>query len=321
MKHYDVIIIGAGPAGLIAALYTARAKLSTLLLDKLAPGGQLLNTEKVEDYPGFEIITGLELSERFEKQARTFGTEIRIEEVIEMHPSEKIVRTHEGQYQAKALIITSGGYPRKLGIPGEKGLAGKGVSYCAICDGPFFKNQVIAVVGGGNSAVEESIYLTKYVKKLYLVHRRDEFRAQKIFIERAMKNEKIEFVLDSVMEEIGGDKEVERATVRNLKTNERRQLDLQGVFIFIGYIPNRSYFRGHLDHDTEGYLLTDRNMQTSVPGVYAAGDIRAQLVRQITTAAGDATTAAVAAEKYIEDLEQSQHLPVEAVPAKEQAGK
>src|SRR2546428_557225 len=249
MKHYDVIIIGAGPAGLTAALYTARAKLSTLLLDKLAPGGQLLNTEKVEDYPGFDTITGLELSQRFEKQARVFGTEIKIEEVIEMHPSEKIVHTHEGQYQAKALIITSGGYPRKLGIPGEKELAGKGVSYCAICDGPFFKNQVIAVVGGGNSAVEESIYLTKYVQKLYLVHRRDEFRAQKIFIERAMKNEKIEFVVDSVMEEIGGDKEVERAIIRNLKTNERRQLDLQGVFIFIGYIPNRSYFRGHLDHD------------------------------------------------------------------------
>ncbi len=319
MKHYDVIIIGAGPAGLTAALYTARGRLSTLLLDKLAPGGQLLNTEKIEDYPGFDTITGLELSERFERQARTFGTEIKIEEVIELVPSQKIIRTHEGEYQAKALIITSGGYPRKLEIPGEKELAGKGVSYCAICDGAFFKDQVIAVVGGGNSAVEESIFLTKYVKKLYLVHRRNEFRAQKIFVERASKNEKIEFVFDSVMEEIGGTKEVERAIVRNVKTDERRQLDVQGVFVFIGYIPNRSYFREHLDHDADGYLLTDTNMQTSVPGVYAAGDIRSQLVRQITTAAGDATTAAVAAEKYIENLEHGQHAPVEAAPAKEQA--
>ncbi|HEV8132184.1 MAG TPA: thioredoxin-disulfide reductase [Acidobacteriota bacterium] len=316
MKHYDVIIIGAGPAGLTAALYTSRGKLSTLLLDKLAPGGQLLNTEKVEDYPGFESITGLELSERFEKQARSFGTEIKIEEVIEMFPSQKLVRTYDGEYQGKVLIITSGGYPRKLEIPGEKELAGKGVSYCAICDGAFFKDQVIAVVGGGNSAVEESIFLTKYVKKLYLVHRRDEFRAQKIFVERATKNEKIEFVLDSVMVEISGDKEVERAFIRNVTSGERRQLDVQGVFIFIGYIPNRSYFREHLDHDTDGYLLTDSNMQTSIPGVYAAGDIRAQLVRQITTAAGDATTAAVAAEKYIENLQHNHHATADAIPAK-----
>lgn len=314
MKHYDVIIIGAGPAGLTAALYTARSKLSTLLLDKLAPGGQLLNTEKVEDYPGFDTISGLELSERFERQARSFGTEIKIEEVVEMVPSQKIVRTYDEEYQAKALIITSGGYPRKLEIPGEKEFAGKGVSYCAICDGAFFKDQVIAVVGGGNSAVEESTFLTKYVKKLYLVHRRNEFRAQKIFIERAAKNEKIEFILDSAMEEIAGAKEVERAVVRNLKTNERRQLDVQGVFIFIGYIPNRNYFREHLEHDAEGYLITDTNMQTSIPGVYAAGDIRAQLVRQITTAAGDATTAAVAAEKYIENLSHGHEIPVDASP-------
>ena len=304
MKEYDVIIIGAGPAGLTAALYTSRSRLSTLLLDKLAPGGQLLNTEKIEDYPGFDTITGLELTERFERQARSFGTEIRIEEVIEMIPSQKIVRTVDSEYRARALILTSGGYPRKLAIPGERELAGRGVSYCALCDGAFFRDQVIAVVGGGNSAVEESIFLTKYVTKLYLVHRRDEFRAQKIFVERAKNNSKIEFVLDAVMEEIHGTREVEGATIRNVKTGERNRLDLQGVFVFIGYIPNREYMREqeHLRHDPEGYLYTDENMQTSIPGVFAAGDIRHQLTRQITTAAGDATTAAVAAEKYIDGL-------------------
>ncbi|MBI2821450.1 MAG: thioredoxin-disulfide reductase [Acidobacteria bacterium] len=316
MKQYDVIIIGAGPAGLTAALYTARSKLSTLLLDKLAPGGQLLNTEKIEDYPGFETITGLELSERFERQVRSFGAEIRIEEVTDLIPSRKRVRTADNEYQAKAIIITSGGYPRKLDIPGEKEFAGKGVSYCALCDGAFFRDQVIAVVGGGNSAVEESIFLTKYVKKLHLVHRRDEFRAQKIFVDRAKKNKKIEFVLDSVMEEIGGSKEVEWAAIRNVKTGERHKLDLQGVFVFIGFVPNRQYFHEHLEHDADGYLLTDANMQTSVPGVFAAGDIRHQLTRQITTAAGDATTAAVAAEKYIEEMEHQSQPAAEAVPAR-----
>ena len=314
MRNYDVIIIGAGPAGLTAALYTARSRLSTLLLDKLAPGGQLLNTERIEDYPGFDTISGLELSERFEHQARNFGAEVRIEEVKELFPSQKLVRTDTAEYQAKAVIITSGGYPRKLDIPGERKFAGKGVSYCALCDGAFFKGQTIAVVGGGNSAVEESTFLTKYVKKLYLVHRRDEFLAQKIIQEQAHKNEKIEFVVNSVMEEIGGGKEVEWAWIRNLKTGQRHRLDLQGVFIFIGYIPYRDYFREHMAHDAEGYLLTDSNMETSVPGVFAAGDIRQQLTRQITTAAGDATTAAVAAEKYIEKLSHGEGL-VAAIPA------
>ncbi|MBI4457147.1 MAG: thioredoxin-disulfide reductase [Acidobacteria bacterium] len=307
--EYDVIIIGAGPAGLTAALYTARSKLSTLVLEKLAPGGQLLNTEKIEDYPGFDTITGLALTEKFERQAQAFGAQIKIEEVTDLFPTQKLVRTHDAEYQAKAIIIASGGYPRKLNIPGEKEFAGRGVSYCALCDGAFFRDQIIAVVGGGDSAVEESIFLTKYVRKLYLVHRRNEFRAQKILIERAMKNEKIAFVLDSVMEEIGGTKEVEWATIRSVKTNDRHKLDLQGVFIFVGYIPNHEYIREHLAHDPEGYLLTDTNMQTSVPGVFAAGDIRQQLTRQITTAAGDATTAAVAAEKYIEKLQQATALP------------
>ena len=302
MKEYDVIIIGAGPAGLTAALYTARSKLSTLIIEKLAPGGQLLNTEKIEDYPGFDSVTGIELTERFERQARAFGAEIHIEEVVDFFPAQKRIRTSEGEYQAKAVIITSGGYPRKLEIPGERELAGKGVSYCALCDGAFFRDQVVAVVGGGNSAVEEASFLTKYVKKLYLVHRRDEFRAQKIFIERAQKNPKIEFVMHSVMEEIGGSPEVQWATIRNVQTGERTKLDLQGVFIFIGFVPIRGYFREHMAHDAEGYLITDSNMQTSIPGVFAAGDIRQQLTRQITTAAGDATTAAVAAEKYIEHL-------------------
>ena len=318
MREYDVIIVGAGPAGLTAALYTARSKLSTLVLEKLAPGGQLLNTDKIEDYPGFDSITGAELSERFERQATSFGTEIRLEEVTDLFPTQKLVRTHDGEYQAKAVIITSGGYPRKLGIPGEKELAGKGVSYCALCDGAFFRDQVIAVVGGGNSAVEESNFLTKYVKKLYLVHRRGEFRAQKIFIERAQANPKIEFVLDSVMGEIGGTREVEWAGIRNVLTGQQTRLDLQGVFVFIGFVPYRSYFREHMAHDVEGYLITDGNMQTSVPGVYAAGDIRQQLTRQITTAAGDATTAAVAAEKYIESLAERKDPATPAVGANPQ---
>lgn len=301
-----MIIVGAGPAGLCAGMYAGRALLNAVVLERGLPGGELLNTELIEDYIGFESILGSELAEKFAAHAAKFGVDVKMyvevqairrrdDGVFEVHAESGDV------YEAPAVIITAGGTPIKLGIPGEIEYAGKGVSYCAVCDGAFFRGHTVAVVGGGDAACEEAVFLTRFAKKVYLIHRRDEFRASKIVQQRVFANEKIEVLWDTVVEEVvgGGDGLMTHARIRNLKSNETRDLDATGIFVFIGFKPNTGIVAEHIAHDAAGYIVTDANMQTSVPGLYAAGDIRSQLTRQITTAVGDATTAAIAVEKYL----------------------
>jgi thioredoxin reductase (NADPH) len=301
---WDVLIVGGGPAGLTAGLYAARANLQSLLLEKLLPGGELLNTDLIEDYPGFVATTGRELAEKMEEHATKFGLRIfqGTVEQISRQDGEFVTRTAEGPaYRSKTVIMTAGGVPRKLDVPGEELLAGRGVSYCAVCDGPLFREKVVAVVGGGDSAFQEGLYLTRHASKVYIIHRRDEFRAQPILQDKARENPKIEFITSAVVDEIGGSPLVQWADVRSLKDGKVNRLPLDGVFIFIGFSPNSGLFEEHLDHDEQGFLLTNERMETRIPGLYAAGDVRVQLARQITTAVGDATTAAIAAEQYIED--------------------
>ncbi|HEX2923987.1 MAG TPA: thioredoxin-disulfide reductase [Chloroflexota bacterium] len=302
MEEYDVIIVGGGPAGLTAGLYASRAKLKAVLIEKKWPGGQLLNTEAVEDYPGFERISGAELAERMEQQVRKLGLKIEMDGVlcVKPHGDKKLVQTESGkEYLGKAIIVTAGGEPRHLDVPGEVELAGRGVSYCAICDGAFFQDQVVAVVGGGDAAVEESIFLTRYASKVYLLHRRAEFRAHAGLLEKMRENPKIQVVRNASIKAIEGEAQVESVLIERDGKEER--LKVNGVFVFIGFIPNTQLFCGHVAHDKYGYVITDTNMETSVKGIFAAGDLRAQLTRQITTAVGDATTAAIAAQHYIEN--------------------
>ena len=304
--EYDVIIIGAGPAGLTAGLYAGRSMLRALVLEAGFPGGELLKTEIIEDYPGFEHILGSDLAERFESHARKFGAEIltgaQVTSVRKDRDGMFDVDTDDGQrYRAPTVIITSGGTPTKLGVPGELEYAGKGVSYCAVCDGAFFKGHTVAVIGGGDAAVEESDFLTRYAEKVYLVHRREELRASKILQKRLFSNPKIEVIWNSVVTAIEGDAQglVHNLRLRNGTREQHRDLAVTGAFIFIGFQPNTGIVEAHVDHDSMGYLRTDSNMQTSLAGLFAAGDVRAQLTRQVTTAAGDATTAAIAVEKYL----------------------
>ena len=304
MSEHDVVIVGGGPAGLAAGLYTSRMNLKTVLLDRGALGGQLLNTELVEDYPGFESILGSELATRMGEHARKFGLEIRdFEPVkeIDVEGATKVVRLESGEVlRAPALIMAAGGLPRYLGVPGEKEFWGRGVSYCAVCDGAFFKGEDLAVVGGGDAAVEEGDFLTRYASKVYIVHRRNQLRAQPILIDRARANPKIEFVLEAAVKEIIGGEKVK--TLRFEQGGTARELSVGGVFIFVGFIPNSALFKMHVDHDEGGYILTGRDMQTSVEGVWAVGDVRSQLTKQIATAVGDGTTAAVAASAYVASL-------------------
>jgi thioredoxin reductase (NADPH) len=308
-SEWDVVIVGAGPAGMAAALYTGRAKLRTLILDRMgAGGGQLLNTELIEDYPGFKSITGEGMARAFEEQIQQFGVEITWGEVvgIEARGNRRVVRTDDGtEYVGKAVIVCTGGLPRKLGVPGEQELAGRGVSYCAICDGAFFKGEVLAVVGGGDSAVEEATFLTRYGQKVYIIHRRDEWRAQKLLQDRALNNPKIEPIWNTVVEEIGGTDKVEWLRLKDVVTGEERQLPAGGVFIYVGFMPNNQTFGTDVPRDPQGFIVTDDKMEINVPGVYVAGDVRSQYVRQISNAVGDATTAAVAATRYIEELDAS----------------
>lgn len=315
--EYDVLIIGGGPAGMCAALYAGRSMLRAALLERGAPGGELLNTELIDDYIGFESVQGWELAQKFEQHARKFGAEFHlgknVESVKRREDGKFDVTTDAGEvYTAPAVIVTAGGTPVKLNVPGEVEHAGKGVSYCAICDGAFFRGHTIAVIGGGDAATEEADFLTRYAEKVYLVHRRDELRASKILQKRAFENPRIEFVWNSVVEEILGDEQglARGIRLRNVNTNEESELPVTGVFVFIGFRPNTGIIADHVDHDEMGYVITDANMQTSIPGLFAAGDVRAQLVRQVTTAVGDATTAAIAAEKYLTALRDGQAEPV-----------
>lgn len=304
MDNYDVIIIGAGPAGLCAGMYTSRFNLKSLAIEKGLPGGELLNTEGIEDYPGFEYIRGMELAELMEKHARKFGLEIANDAVLGVkHKGDHFeVRTEKKTYQSLTVILTAGGTPVKLQVPGELELAGRGVSYCAVCDGAFFRDQVITVVGGGDAAVEEAHFLTKYGSKVYVVHRKDKFRAQAILQDRLLAEPKVEVIWNHVVEEIKGDGEVDHVVLKNTQTGERSEHKTSAVFIFVGFTPNTGVLEDHVEHDPSGYLITNERMETTLPGLYAAGDVRVQLTRQITTAVGDATTAAVAAEKYIAKL-------------------
>jgi thioredoxin reductase (NADPH) len=299
IRDYDVVIVGAGPAGMTAALYTGRAM-------RGFPGGELLNTEYLDDVIGFPKILGHELAEKFAAHAKQFGAEFfettSVTSVKRMPDGYFHTETETGDiFRSLAAIVTAGGTPIKLGIPGELEYAGKGVSYCAICDAAFFKQQVVAVVGGGDAAVEEADFLTRYASKVYLIHRRQEFRASKILQKHVFDNPKIQVIWDTVAEKVEGDPQTGMTglRIRNLVTHERKLLDATGLFVFIGFRPNTGVIAGHFDHDVMGYVLTDNAMMTSIPGLFVAGDLRAQLTRQVTTASGDATTAAIAADKYI----------------------
>jgi thioredoxin reductase (NADPH) len=301
---YDVLIVGGGPAGLCAAMYAGRGMLNAALLERGVTGGELLNTEKIEDYPGFESILGRELAERMTAHALKFGAEIRQEnvELIEKQADGGFhVSTSSGAlYRAPAVILTAGGTPTKLGVPGEAEYAGRGVSYCAVCDGAFFKGETIAVVGGGDAAVEEADYLTRYASKVYLVHRRDQLRASRILQDRLFANPKIEVIWNrKVTAMVGGPGGLQHIELEDTGTGETSTLPVTGCFVFVGFQPNSGLVKGHFKHDAGGYIVTDDRMMTSIPGLFAAGDLRVQLTRQVTTAVGDATTAAIAVEKYL----------------------
>jgi thioredoxin reductase (NADPH) len=310
-----VVIIGAGPAGMCAGLYAGRAMMRAVVLERGFPGGELLNTEVIEDYIGFEHVLGHELATKFQTHAEKFGAEFRTST-----PVTAIRKATDGMFdvtvengdvfRAPAVIVTAGGTPIKLGIPGEMEYAGKGVSYCAICDGAFYRGHTIVVVGGGDAACEEADFLTRYAEKVYLVHRRNEFRASKIVQQRVFENKKIEVIWDTVVDEVvGTDGLMASASLRHLPSGKTSSLAATGIFIFIGFTPNTGIIKEHVTHDASGYLVTDANMQTSVPGLYAAGDVRAQLTRQVTTAVGDATTAAIAVEKVLTARRNGQPTP------------
>ena len=303
-ESFDLIIIGAGPAGLCAAMYAGRGMLKAVVLERGIPGGELLNTEKVEDYPGFVSILGRDLAAKMTEHAQAFGADIRMENVEairrEADGTFKVETSSGTLFTAPTVILTAGGTPNKLNIPGELEYAGRGVSYCAVCDGAFFKNEVIAVVGGGDAAVEEADYLTRYASKVYVIHRRDTFRASKILQERLFANPKIEVIWNTTLSEIKGDASgAKELLLQNTVDGAGSTLAATGVFIFVGFTPNSGLIKAHFNHDASGYVITDDRMMTSIPGLFAAGDLRVQLTRQVTTAVGDATTAAIAVEKYL----------------------
>lgn len=302
-KSCDVIIIGAGPAGLSAAIYTSRELLSTLVLEKSACGGLVMMTDVIENYPGFpEGIRGVDLMENFKKQAGRFGA--KIQEYIEVNSIESKgdaiwIKAESGEYFARAVIIASGSVPKKLDIPGEEKYTGKGVSYCATCDGPLFKDKNVIVMGGGNTAVEEALFLTKFASSVTLIHRRGELRASKILQERLRQNEKIKFLLDHVAVSINGEKFVNSITVKDNKTGSTKNISASGVFIYVGFTPNSDFLKGKISLDETGYVKTDDQMSTSVPGIYAAGDIRSKKVRQIAVASAEGIIAAVSVRDYL----------------------
>jgi thioredoxin reductase (NADPH) len=302
VQKYDVAIIGAGPAGLSAAIYAARGGLKTIVFEKGLIGGQIVVTADVENYPGFEeTLSGFEIMEKMRLQTLKFNAVIREESVkgIAFEGLCKVIETDENQYRVKSIIIATGAHPRKLNVPGEEKFTGRGVSYCATCDGALYRNKIVAVNGGGDSAVEEALFLTRFAEKVYIIHRRDSLRAVHAIQERAFKNPKIEFIWDTVVQEVNGDKQVESLTLFNKKNNEVTQLPVHGLFIYVGIIPNNDLFESRITLDTQGFIITNDDMETNIPGVYAAGDIRKKLLRQVVTATADGAIAAFAAEKWI----------------------
>lgn len=303
---YDVIIVGGGPAGLTAGLYASRARLNTLLFEQIALGGQVTKSDRIENYPGFESgISGFQFIQNLEKQSKGFG--LRVEtgtakdmSLVDTHT--KLLTVNDKPWRCKALIIATGSEPNKLGVEGEDRLIGRGVSYCATCDGAFFRDKEVAVVGGGDAALEEAIFLSRLVKKVYIIHRRDQLRAIKILQERAFATKNMEFIWNTVLDKIEGEHAVESLLLKNLKTDKRVSLKVGGVFIYVGLKPNTHWLTHTLPLTEQGFIQTDDAMQTSLPGVFAAGDVRNKLLRQIATAVGDGSTAAFAAEKYIHSI-------------------
>ncbi len=310
LADYDLVIVGGGPAGLTAGLYAARANMSAVLLEGKDVGGEILNTDLIEDYPGFESVTGHDLAQKMAEHARKFGLKIetyaRVKQ-IRVEGDRKIVELEDGTvHRAYAVIVTVGGEPVKLGVPGEAEYHGRGVSYCAVCDGAFFKGNDLAVIGGGDSAFQEGLFLTRFAKKLHVVHRRSDFRAQAILQDRLLGKDMVHTVTPATVKEIGGDGTAVK-WMDVARDGDVERIPVEGVFVFVGFKPvGRQLFADHIDHDDNGYLITDQYMQTSIPGVYAAGDNRAQLAKQITTAVGDATTAVLHAERYIEELKHTE---------------
>lgn len=300
----DVVVIGAGPGGLTAALYTSRSNLKTVIIEQGLPGGEINNTADVENYPGYALISGPELAEKIYQGAMAFGAEhvSAIVQAVEVQGLMKQVITDQKIYEAPVVILATGAKHRKLQVPGEEALSGKGVSYCAVCDGFFFRNRQLVVVGGGDSAVEEGTYLTQFADQVTIVHRRDQLRAQKILQDRAFNNDKVDFIWESVVEEIVGDQQVEGVQLRHVTTGERRFFPCQGVFVYVGLIPN-SQLVAHLGvTDSQGWVLTNERMETSIPGLMAVGDVRQTPLRQIATAVGDGAHAGQMAYQYLQDL-------------------
>ena len=301
---FDVVIIGAGPSGYTAGIYCSRAGYDTLILSGILPGGQLVNTTEVENYPGFEnSIMGPDLMIDMRKQSQKMGTTIIDDEVVDVDFSRKPfkVLTASEEYEGRAVIIATGANPRKMGLKGEETFAGKGVSYCATCDGPFFRNQEIVVVGGGDSAIEEATFLTKFATTVHIVHRRGELRASKVMQERALNNEKIKFHWDSAVIDIKGDQKVQQAVLKNLKTNEETTLEIGGLFVAIGHTPNTKIFEKQIDLDDQGYVVLKNNTHTNVEGIFAAGDVHDRTYRQAITAASFGCMAAIDVDKYISE--------------------
>jgi len=304
-KIYDVIIIGAGPAGMTAAVYTSRANLSTLMLERGIPGGQMANTEDVENYPGYESILGPDLSNKMFEHAKKFGAEYAYGDVKEIIDGKeyKTVVAGKKEYKTRAIIVASGAEYKKIGVPGEKELGGRGVSYCAVCDGAFFKGKELVVVGGGDSAVEEGVYLTRFASKVTIVHRRDALRAQKILQDRAFQNEKVDFIWNHTVKEINEEKgKVGSVTLVDVNTGEEQEFKTDGAFIYIGMLPLSKPFTELGITNENGYIETNERMETKVPGIFAAGDVREKMLRQIVTATGDGSIAAQSAQHYVEEL-------------------
>lgn len=302
-KKYDVVIVGAGPGGLSAAIYAARAKLKTLVLEKATEGGQITLTNVVEDYPGFTSISGEELADKFVEHAREFGVSFANEEVMEidLNGDVKKIKTDFGnEYTSKVVIMATGSNPRKLGVPGEDEFANRGVSYCAVCDGSFFKDKPVVVIGGGDSAVEEGIYLSKISSEVSVVHRRDKLRAQKIVQDRAFKVSNMKFIWNSVVTEIGGNKSVEYVVLKDVGSGKITKYPTSGVFIYVGLVPNSQLVKNAVEIDDHGFIITDEHMETKIKGVYAVGDVRKTVLRQVLTAAADGAIAAVDLIKYFD---------------------
>lgn len=305
-RIFDTVIIGAGAAGLTAGLYAGRANMDTLLLEKFVPGGQTALTAFVENFPGFpDGVSGFDLMESMRKQAVKFGLEMRTTEVkfISAHDGIFCIGTSACEINTRTIIVCTGVRPRKLDVPGEKELFGKGISTCATCDGSFYRDMEVAVIGGGDSAIEEGLYLTRFASKVHIIHRRDKFRALAPFVDKARQEPKVQFHMDTIVTAINGDGQVEGLTLKNVKTGEESTLPVAGVFLYIGLLPNTEMFKGFLDLDDQGFIKTDYHLQTSVPGIFAAGDVRVTPLRQIITAAADGAVCAYSAGKFLEKIE------------------